>query len=539
MKITTFTFIALLLTVLTLNQAFAQDDTKLVEPGENTLIDQMAADTNDVGEQLHEVYELKNGKLYTILETVNIKNPITIKTENPVDEENPPARIRSGVNEEGGLGTGILMTTFADLTIKGLFFGGFTPGGEAHAWGHWLTVAKPGVRIHLDKVMWDYTGWSPIHCPVENTTWIMENLHVRNSTNAGSEYVDWVISFEQNNTDTLIIRNSTFFNKNGFLFKGRFMFFDYLEIDHVTMVNSAKWPLHYHWYRDAKITNSIFYNMNGYGDVLSEREGQDPDGQKFGIINIDTLPPDTGSVSGYIIPEADRKLMVKNNCYYWSQDLKDFWNSVDSINSAVWMNERTDAMFSDDDNYPGLVEENTFNEDPGFTKAPGDTAMIRWTETRRSGGESYNWGYEPDGKKELLDWPIPEDLSYSADLKGTDGLHIGDLNWFPEELEEYNNPSTSIGNSKILTRNDISLEVYPNPASSSVRISYILENTGNVDIALYSIIGEKIQLIRNGMRNSAGTNEVTFNVNQLTPGIYFLKLSVNNQEVIKKIAIKR
>jgi len=535
MKIKNFTFTGLLLITLTTGQAFAQDETMYVEPGENTLIEQIAADTSATGEQLHKVYELKNGGLYTILETVNIKNPITIKAENPVDTDNAPARVRSGVDEEGGLGTGILMTTFADLTIKDVFFGGFTPGGEAQAWGHWLTVAKPGVRIHLDGVMWDYTGWSPIHCPVENTTWIMENLHVRNSTHPGSEFVDWAITFEQNNTDTLIIRNSTFYNKNGFLFKGRFMFFDHLEIDHVTMVNSAKWPLHYHWYRDAKITNSIFYNMNGYGDVLSEREGQDPDGQQFGIINIDTLPPDTGSVSGYIIPEADRKLLVKNNLYYWTQDVKDFWNSVDSINPAVWMNERTLAMFADDDNYPGLVEENTYNEDPGFANEPSDTAMIRWTETRRSGGESYHWGYEPDGKKELLDWPIPEDLSYSADLTGTDGFHIGDLNWFPSELEAYNNP-TSVFN---LVNNEFSLQVYPNPASSFIQISYVLENNSNVNITLYDIVGKKIKKVHKGLNSPAGTNVISLNAKQLNPGIYLLKLNVDNRTVLKKVVIKR
>lgn len=199
------------------------------------------------------------------------------------------------------------------------------------------------------------------------------------------------------------------------------------------------------------------------------------------------------------------------------------------------MNERTLAMFADDDNYPGLVEENTYNEDPGFANEPSDTAMIRWTEIKRSGGESYHWGYEPDGKKELLDWPIPEDLSYSADLTGTDGFHIGDLNWFPSELEAYNNP-TSVFN---LVNNEFSLQVYPNPASSFIQISYVLENNSNVNITLYDIVGKKIKKVHKGLNSPAGTNVISLNAKQLNPGIYLLKLNVDNRTVLKKVVIKR
>src|SRR6056297_3246234 len=119
----TFLVIALVIFAGTMS---AQDNSKVVPAGENTLITEMAADTNSAGEQLHDVYLLENAGLYTILETVSIQNAITIKSQNPVDASNPPARIRSGLNEEGGLAAGIYFSIYDDLTVKDVFIGGMT-----------------------------------------------------------------------------------------------------------------------------------------------------------------------------------------------------------------------------------------------------------------------------------------------------------------------------------------------------------------------------------------------------------------------------
>ncbi len=509
----------------------------------NSLIKEMVEDTLEDGSQAHDIYMLKKGAVYLLSQKMVFKNPMVIVGEEPT-ADSAIAQVTPQPFQNGSC-IGQIINTYADLSIKNVYFHGIATNNTARVGGNLIVAKKPKIRIHLDGVGWDYMGWSSLQLAQDSLVVILENLHVRNNTRPTGVYCPWTMQFKQHNVDTLIVRNCSIFNQLSFLFKGRWMYFNYLEIDHNTIVNTGKWPLHYHWYRDAKITNNIFYNVDLWGDKEPERQGQDPDLEIFGIVNIDTLPGNEVDTldSPYTIPENERRVILKNNCYYWSQAALDYYDTQDSVQCNVWMNPRSAAMFADDENYPGLIEENTYNVDPGFTET-GPDVILNWVKNARAGGTAYLPGWEPDSAAIpdyymfVLDWPIPEDLTYTADLVSTDGFHIGDLNWYPDELEQYE-PTSIESDAEVSVPQKFALEQnYPNPFNPTTTINYFTPKAGNVKISVYNVLGQLVKVLVDG-NVTAGAHTVELKAGNLASGVYIYRMEAGNFTSFKKMILMK
>jgi hypothetical protein len=70
-------------------------------------------------------------------------------------------------------------------------------------------------------------------------------------------------------------------------------------------------------------------------------------------------------------------------------------------------------------------------------------------------------------------------------------------------------------------------DMYPNPFSSLSIISFSLTNDSQVQIQLYDLTGRKLQTILDESL-SAGNHEVRLNRDQMSAGIYFLQLKMND-----------
>ena len=89
--------------------------------------------------------------------------------------------------------------------------------------------------------------------------------------------------------------------------------------------------------------------------------------------------------------------------------------------------------------------------------------------------------------------------------------------------------ATSINN---ISKNDTRLLIQPNPATDKVKLShYGLAAFSSIDI--YDITGKMI--IRHSIQNKS--NSETIDVSMLKTGIYFIKLSNNEQSITKKLII--
>jgi hypothetical protein len=80
------------------------------------------------------------------------------------------------------------------------------------------------------------------------------------------------------------------------------------------------------------------------------------------------------------------------------------------------------------------------------------------------------------------------------------------------------------------------LQNYPNPFNPTTNIIYEVPNSGNVKITVYDSVGRKIETLVNEIKNS-GTYEIQFDGSNLTSGVYFYKLQMNGNSIVKQMLL--
>ncbi len=91
----------------------------------------------------------------------------------------------------------------------------------------------------------------------------------------------------------------------------------------------------------------------------------------------------------------------------------------------------------------------------------------------------------------------------------------------------------STENSKLIEK---SIKLYPNPAKENIILEYSLSENSTVNIGVYNIVGKEILKVTN---ENQGTGNHILNIksNELKPGIYFVKILVNDSETLRKLII--
>ncbi len=75
---------------------------------------------------------------------------------------------------------------------------------------------------------------------------------------------------------------------------------------------------------------------------------------------------------------------------------------------------------------------------------------------------------------------------------------------------------------------------YTNPFNNETTLEYTISKPGNVDLAVYDTIGQKVGTIDSGFRG-ANTYKVTWNGERFGSGIYLCKLTYRNSIALRKI----
>ena len=89
---------------------------------------------------------------------------------------------------------------------------------------------------------------------------------------------------------------------------------------------------------------------------------------------------------------------------------------------------------------------------------------------------------------------------------------------------------------EILSADNIS--IHPNPVTATANIEFTIANNSDVNIAVFDILGKQITNLYNG-EMSMGSQNITWDVNELNNGVYFVKIQMNNQVVTKKIMVTK
>ncbi len=80
----------------------------------------------------------------------------------------------------------------------------------------------------------------------------------------------------------------------------------------------------------------------------------------------------------------------------------------------------------------------------------------------------------------------------------------------------------------------IRLVAYPNPVVSTATVSYNTVETGLVGLELFNVLGAKVKNLLLEQQ-SAGSHELIIDLSNQEPGVYYIKLHVDNQELTHKI----
>lgn len=540
-----------LLVVLTfITLSIAQQKVKIVPatddqglPIVNALIEYVVKDTSDTGQQLHDVYKLERGKYYFYNQSPIFKNPIILEADAPgtTDETRPP-KIILIKDDEGNAPYAHCITTFANLTIRNIAFSTTTPENE-YSWANVINLVNHSTKLVMEGCIFELSGWGMIEATVQNSVIIADRCIVRMATVAGSgdEWCPFFFEISAGSVDTLIVRNSTFFNLQGTILNNEAQTaIKYFVFDHNTCVNIVKGFSGLQAHLNTQITNNIFYNVGTHGQLISDVADSE-DNMVNGIIQADTLHNTS------LMAEKDRKFVLKNNVYFWSQDVKDYFNDVkDSIVAVPWMDARTTAMFADKTTYNNFVAEVNVNSDPKFKKFGGTDLMVAQARNHRTNGAFGFWGWDTDDDANadeshwaVLEWPLSENFAYTNDnmIRAIDGFsntqkyNIGSLQWYPDQLDHYyKNSITNIENDQISLPVAYELKQnYPNPFNPSTTIEVAVPVRSNVVIKVYNVLGQEVANLLNEVKD-AGTVKVNFNASNLSSGVYFYKLEATPVE---------
>ncbi len=503
-------------------------------------------DTTATGERNNpnRVYMLEAGKMYFLSGTLQAHFPLTLIGQEP-EEGQKPAIVTSGVSPSGGT-VGRFFKCFDDATFKNIYFQTCPPTGKGETFQTFQLIAD-SARYVFDNCWVEWGRWLTIRVEGKHTKVYITDCYFRNLENKKGIYNGRVIDFHNNPVDTLVMINNTEFNCNSFFMQIRNNYVNYARIEHNTIVNLFKWPIQWSWMTNAIISNNIFYNVHSYGEAPSDLPGQDYDGLVFGIVNVDTLPPHDADSLG--IQEKDRVIIVNNNCWYFSQEVKDYWAAhADSVMPEPFMNERTQAMFDADESYPYLEENNTMNMDPQFNNVGDLTAFVDWMTKKRAGEATDYWGWDPDGDRFNVQWPLPEDLSYPTTsplyTAADGGFPVGDLNWFPDkksEWEQWTKTSVATSSHKGVPTAFRLEQNYPNPFNPTTTIRYALPKATDVKLVVLNSLGQQVKTLV-ARKQNAGTYAVSWDGTndqgvQVPTGVYFYRLAVGDHVFVRKMLL--
>lgn len=405
---------------------------------------------NDTNRPEGRVYKLLRGGYYWNSDRIeNSGFHLRIVGETPGNDiATAPAVIQMVENNEGEV-DGRMITGLSDVTLKNLWITGATNTGEQ-------------------------TAYQPIQIDASNSTFLFENNIFERSNFALVAFTgsDNDITFRDNvfrnligspstqqwegrgisiwaDQVSVVVENNTFFNIGMTVLQVEGGAADFVLFNHNTMVNIGRNFTTGGWWQDFYSTNNLIINGFWHGEGESDltdpnRPTPYPDNNNpvysSGMTSIGPLPAVYGA-------EIGRRIVFANTAT-WRDPALDAAPST--IRTQPYTNYITKTDFFNV--YSAMVARDTLwlANEPGLALYPSELIpnMVQNIEDLRS----ENTPAQPyffrlplfDGQPchVCISWPLPENFSYTnttLQTAGTDGLPLGDLNWFPEAKQNYLN----------------------------------------------------------------------------------------------------
>ena len=525
----------------------------------------ISGDTTNTGERVNP------NRVYVLQQTGSVDTPYTYQDPIYLNKScnltiigklNPitgmPPVIQPGVRQDNSSPANLIIVSVkANITLKYLYILG-TRYDSVQETGNVINVNADSSSVTLDHLVIDESRGNLVNYVSSWSKFFMYNCEYRNISNQFWQVGNGMWINYGTPMDTVIFRNNTFFCMGRMSYAGPSSY-KYLLYEHNTNFLGTGNLFGSTQLSNVVMKNNIFYGVIAHGadSVYIRAKGANNAKQGFGIIMMDSL----GSISN-AGTEADRKIDIEYNAYYWPQSMVDFWKSInDTAKGWVlvpprWMNEQTIHMFNDKTDWPGFYEANNDSVDPGFPQSLvgpavdsldkfvklcgwntpyggiGNGGSYRWWQLATNPYPGYIFSQVPSTWKSWSDgYPVPENLKYTANLIGSDGLPLGDLNWFPG-VTGVKEVSNNIPSTFSLSQN------YPNPFNPTTVINYTVPKSSFISLKVYNILGQEVVTLQSGFQK-AGSYKVDFDASKLSSGVYLYRLESNGSSLIKKMILMK
>ncbi|HQU70642.1 MAG TPA: T9SS type A sorting domain-containing protein [Calditrichia bacterium] len=443
---------ALVLGMVAGGSLFAQLDTLDVpwsldgiNPLENSLRNTIVGDTLPDGTHpANRVYKLERGGFYwnnDRIEANGFHLRIVGQKGDPGDPVfgNPPT-IQMVSNDNGDV-DGKMLTGNGDVTLKNLYLIGCDENG-VQTYYQPIEVSGSGRNYTFENVIFERTNFSFVAFTNSGNTikfndCVFRNVVGRPSTQQweGRGTSVWI------DQDTVIVENCTFFNVGMTALQVEGGAASYTRFNHNTIINLGRSVNTGGWWREAYFTNNLIVNgfWHGEGNADLSNPNRDPEVWASGLFSIADLP----SIYG---PEEGRRIAFSHNNAFRDPLFAAYY--ADSIRAQPLMNDVTKRDYIN--TYDQMVFEDTSFTDPGlnttFSSAQINLMISNIMDLRAGITPATDYMYEipqlPGGGdcNVCPSWPLPEDFTYTSTALqsgSTDGLPLGDLNWFPTEKEVF------------------------------------------------------------------------------------------------------
>ncbi|NQT26572.1 T9SS type A sorting domain-containing protein [candidate division KSB1 bacterium] len=488
----------------------------------------------------YDVFKLERGGVYYLNGAITTVGGLNLVGE-VEPEATAPAVIQPGILGDGTIPDQTFNIS-GDFTLKHIYCMAVGPLGLQQQ-GNFCNIATDEVTVVIDQCVIEGNQEFGVRVLGKYPTISVTNTKFRNCQMLGNYYNGRALWTDQP-SESILLENNTMLNCVAYFLVDRGS--KSVKINHNTLVNILGTPNFMHQQYNCEFTNNVFYNSNFLGQSQTQIDGNwdDMDNEPAATFSVDTLSATVDSMWNADVPggpytESDRSVQVENNSYFYSQDFVDFWDSSADLHGGYFMNSRTEAMFADDTNYPLLIAEGNVNVEPNFAQKPDTEAeqLANCQAIREVPGapSAVYWGYD-GANNELgnLVWPLPEDLSYdNAALltAGTDGLPLGDLNWFGLAVGVDSDDDLKMPKDFTLHQN------YPNPFNPSTTIEYTLNTAGVTNLNVCNLLGQNIMTLVDHEHQNAGLYKKSIDMSGFTSGMYFVVLEQSDNRSIQKMML--
>ena len=274
-------------------------------------------------------------------------------------------------------------------------------------------------------------------------------------------------------------------------------------------------------------------------------------------LDSDFLPIDTLDTD--LATEEQRNINYVNNIYGYSPEVAAVFAGIDSIVETPLHNERTLRFLS---MYPNMVSENNVVEYPTFSDAPDPAVIAAFALHRIVTNESNENNPDPradrNGMAALVDDPLsagpaPDeyDFDYNTDAvaytHAAGGFPVGDLNWFPVKMAEWEvwiTTGVEFKNTDAVPGSFVLNQNYPNPFNPTTSISYELNVNAVVKLTVFNSLGQQVRTLINDMHQEAGAHVIQWNGaddsgQQAASGLYMYRLESGDQTQTMKMLLMK